>query len=121
MSKILTPQEIAYLRTTRVHTGAGIELLASHEAIRTERDAERQENARLRETLRSDALFLRHYLENYIVSVQTKDERGYVVNSFAALQIPDWAVKQRIDDIDFALAAPVAQTEDDLTLAEPKA
>lgn len=59
----------------------------------------------LRETLRSDAAFLRHYLANYIVSVQTKDERGYVVNGFAAAQIPDWAIRQRLDDIDAALAA----------------
>jgi len=55
-------------------------------------------------TLCADADFLRHYLANYVVSVQTKDERGYVVNSFAAVQIPDWAVKQRLDDIDAAIA-----------------
>lgn len=55
------------------------------------------------ETLRADAAFLRHYLEHYIVHVQVKDERGYVVNSFAAVQIPDWAVKQRLEDIDAAI------------------
>ena len=56
------------------------------------------------ETLRSDAAFLRHYLNYHVVGVQTKDERGYVINSFAAVQIPDWAVKQRLDDIDAAIA-----------------
>ena len=56
------------------------------------------------ETLRSDAAFLRHYLANYVVHVATKDERGHVVNGFAAVQIPDWAVKQRLDDIHAAIA-----------------
>ena len=67
------------------------------------------------ETLRSDAAFLRHYLANYIVSVQTKDERGHVVNSFAAVQIPDWAVKQRLDDIDASIEkfAGVSLKEED--------
>lgn len=59
------------------------------------------------QTLRSDAAFLRHYLENYTVSVQTKDERGYVVNGFMAAQIPTWAVRQRLEDIDHAIAALV--------------
>ena len=72
---------------------------------------EAEANARLiaaapdqHETLRTDAAFLRHYLANYIVSVVTRDERGYPTNSFAAVQIPDWAVKQRLDDIDAAIA-----------------
>jgi hypothetical protein len=54
-------------------------------------------------TLRSDAAFLRHYLTHYTVSVSTRDERGYIMNSFTAIQIPDWAVKQRLDDIDAAI------------------
>jgi hypothetical protein len=50
-------------------------------------------------------------LANYIVSVQVKNEHGYVVNSFAAVQIPDWAVKQRLDDIDAAIQAITALGE----------
>jgi hypothetical protein len=55
------------------------------------------------DTLRSDAAFLRNYLANYVVYVPVKDERGHVVNGFAAVQIPDWAVRQRLEDIDAAI------------------
>ena len=49
---------------------------------------------------REMAAWLRHYLEHYRVGVQTKDERGYVTNSFGAVQIPDWAVRQKLDLLD---------------------
>jgi hypothetical protein len=62
-------------------------------------------DANLLETLKSDAAFLRHYLEYYTVHVATKDERGHVVNGFSAVQIPSSAVRQRLDDIDAAIAA----------------
>jgi len=52
---------------------------------------------------------LRHYWEHFTVHVPVKDERGYVVNSFAAVQIPDWAVRQRLDDIDAAI--PTLETK----------
>ena len=57
------------------------------------------------ETLKSDAQFLRHYLEHYVVSVPVTDRNGNVVNRFAAVQIPDWAVKQRLDDIEASIEA----------------
>ncbi len=57
------------------------------------------------ETLRADASFLRHYLQYSVVSVAVRDNMGNVVNTFAAVQIPDWAVRQRLDDIDAAIAA----------------
>lgn len=57
----------------------------------------------LYETLHSEALFLRRFLEQ-LVHVPVKDERGYIVNGFAAEQIPDWEIRQRLDDIEAALA-----------------
>lgn len=47
--------------------------------------------------------WLKGKLQN-CVHVATKDERGHIVNGFAAIQIPDWEVKQRLDEIAAALA-----------------
>ncbi|HET9320023.1 MAG TPA: hypothetical protein VFO27_09610 [Bryobacteraceae bacterium] len=62
------------------------------------------------ETLRSDAGFLRRFLEQ-LKHVPVKDERGYVVNSYAAALIPDWEMRQRLDDICAALGEPVSEPE----------
>jgi hypothetical protein len=56
------------------------------------------------ETLRADAAFLRRYLESNVVTVYTCNKLGGITNSCAAVQIPDWAVKQRLDDIDASIA-----------------
>jgi hypothetical protein len=56
------------------------------------------------ETLRADAAFLRHYLESSIATVHVRNARGGITNSYTAVQIPDWAVKQRLDDIDASIA-----------------
>lgn len=56
------------------------------------------------ETLRSDAAFLRHYLGSNVVSVPVEDYQGRIVNRFEAVRIPVWAVRQRLDDIDAAIA-----------------
>lgn len=60
------------------------------------------EIAPLVEALRADALFLRRFLE-LLHSVPVADERGHIVNSFAAALVPDWELKQRLEDIDAAL------------------
>ena len=70
---------------------------------------EQMANARLiaaapdqNETLRAEAAFLRRHLERLIhVSVEGG---GQIVNGFAAAQIPDWEMRQRLDDIETVLA-----------------
>jgi hypothetical protein len=60
---------------------------------------------KLREALAGQLRFLERHLET-LVHVPCKDECGHVVNGFAAAQIPDWAMRQQIDDLRAALAAP---------------
>ncbi len=55
------------------------------------------------DALRSDALFLRRFLDQ-LVSVPVMNERGQIINRFAAAQIPDWAIRQQLEDIDSAIA-----------------
>lgn len=55
------------------------------------------------ETLRAGAAFLRYYLANNTAHVSVHNARGGIVNSYTAVQIPDWAVKQRLDDIDASI------------------
>lgn len=58
------------------------------------------------EGLRAMAAFLRLYMEHFTVHVQGVDRApgGHHPSGFAAVQIPDWAVKQRLADIDATLA-----------------
>lgn len=42
---------------------------------------------------------------------QIKDDRGYVVNSYAAIEAPDWQARQKLDDIDFALGSKEQSTD----------
>jgi hypothetical protein len=43
--------------------------------------------------------WLRRYVDNYLVHVPVSDGQR-VINGFAAVQIPDWSVKQRIDALE---------------------
>lgn len=63
----------------------------------------------LLETLRSDRLFLKRYLDQ-LVHISTRDDKGNIVNGFAAAQIPDWTLRQRIDDIEAGLARAASST-----------
>jgi hypothetical protein len=68
------------------------------------------------ETLREALEGLRGWLSRHLerlVHVPVKDERGYIVNGFAAAQIPDWDIKQRLSEINELLAAHPAGVEAD--------
>lgn len=58
--------------------------------------------------LREVAAWLRFYLPQ-TVHVPVVDERGYTVNSYAAVRIPDWAVKQRLAELDELIAKVVTK------------
>lgn len=57
--------------------------------------------------LGDNALFIECFLEQ-LIHVPVKDERGHVVNGFAAAQIPDWRLRQKLDDIRAALTTTPA-------------
>jgi hypothetical protein len=57
----------------------------------------------LAEALRADSAFLRQYLLTKLVYTPDSDASGHP-HGYSVVQIPDWAVKQRLDDIDAALA-----------------
>lgn len=54
------------------------------------------------EALSSTGHMLRRFLDR-LVSVPVTNERGQIVNRFAAAQIPDWEIRQQLEDIDAAL------------------
>ena len=58
---------------------------------------------RLREALASDALFLRRFLGK-VTHHDTYGAHGAIVNGYAAAEVPDWEMLQRLDDIEAALA-----------------
>ena len=68
--------------------------------------AEREANARLiaaAPELLESASDQIHWLRNYLtqlVHVPTKDGNGHIVNGFAAAQIPDWAIRQKLHDLE---------------------
>lgn len=64
--------------------------------------------AEARKDKRDVALWLRHYLETASEHRPVKDERGYVVNSFTGVVIPDWHVKQKLDILE---NSAISQTE----------
>lgn len=104
---------LAYCTDHRIRM-SGLELCAGCAAVivkdadqeyeeLVERDANAILIAVLRDTLHSELLFLRRFLEK-LISVPVTDERGHVVNRYAAAQIPDWELRQRLEEIESALA-----------------
>lgn len=88
----------------------------------TDRELER-ENAALRTALGDFRLWLIHKREECVVSVPVTDARGHVVNTFAAVRIPEWDVRQKIDNIEFALSVvkeslPTQSNQGDRTVEE---
>lgn len=57
----------------------------------------------LLEGMRDKAAWLRHRLESQ-VHVSVKNDRGGIVNGFAAIQIPVWEVRQKLDELDEDIA-----------------
>ncbi len=55
------------------------------------------------EALASEAGFLRRFLEKLTHHSVTGDQ-GQIVNGYAAAEIPEWEMRQRLDDIEAALA-----------------
>lgn len=69
-----------------------------------------KENARrcaaapeMAEALRSEALFLRRFLEK-LTHHSVTGANGQIVNGYAAAEVPDWEMRQRLDDIEAAIA-----------------
>jgi len=67
------------------------------------RDAADARVKELEEALHSDALFLRRFLEK-LTHHSVTGLHGQVVNGYAAAEIPEWEMRQRLDDIEAAIA-----------------
>jgi hypothetical protein len=57
----------------------------------------------MKEELQAQLRWLRTALER-LVHVPTADGAGRIVNGFAAAQLPDWQIKQRIEALEAAIA-----------------
>ena len=62
----------------------------------------------MREAIRSQIGFLKRHLEQ-LVHIPVKDERGHIVNGFAAAQIPDWQMRQQVADLEAVLGQPTQE------------
>ena len=59
--------------------------------------------AALESALRDQRLWIARRLE-MLVYVPTTDFRGHVRNGFAASQVPEWELKQKLEHVDAALS-----------------
>lgn len=105
--------------TSHVHTREEIERLHAEVAAETPQPTDTEQAATPLETLSSIALFFRRHLERRI-SVPVTDEKGHTVNRYAAVQIPDWEMRQRLDDIDASIAAAKGEKRGIPTSTETK-
>ena len=92
--------------------------VAATEADEDRCDAEAR-LARVVGALTSESLFLRRFLEK-LQHHSVTGNYGQVINGYAAAEIPEWEMRQRLDDIDAALAAARDQpTQEKLPLGHP--
>lgn len=71
----------------------------------------------LLEEMSDQIAWLKHYLSQ-LVHVSTRDDHGQIVNGFAAAQIPDWAIKQKLESLEAAIRK--AQPEKKESVSAPR-